>query len=316
MAGFTAKADRGRQRNSLKDKLKYAESTYKVAKMGAKRMCGKKKELQETGEERMNENKRFLDRNRLQLIGSDNCTFSERDKELGKNNFSRIPNGVNGVEDRMTVLWQKAVNTGMMDPCRFVAVTSTTAAKIFNIYPRKGRIEEGADADIVVWDPTLAKTISAATHHHGVDFNIFEGQHVVGGPQYVVVNGRVCVDDGELRVVEGFGRFVKTPVNAPYVYGGERVIEPQPEIHEEYQEMPRSPVTNGTPTDMNLVNKHLEGMVLASGMSTPTGRKMREPGQRDLQNSTFSISKELEGVDTKTSVRVRNPPGGKSSGLW
>ncbi|XP_075987088.1 collapsin Response Mediator Protein isoform X2 [Anticarsia gemmatalis] len=250
----------------------------------------------------------------LQLIGSDNCTFLEKDKELGKDNFSKIPNGVNGVEDRMAILWQKAVNTGIMDPCRFVAVTSSTAAKIFNIWPQKGRVAVNSDADIVVWDPRLERTISAATHKQAVDFNIFEGQQVVGSPQFVIVGGRVCLDDGELRVAEGFGKFLKTPTNSPAVFGGEAgAAEPQPELL--HLHMPHK-VTNGTPSpDFGNMNKSMEGLSV-SGCSTPTGRKMREPGQRDLQTSTFSISKEVEGLDTKTSVRVRNPPGGKSSGLW
>ncbi|XP_060807501.1 dihydropyrimidinase isoform X2 [Amyelois transitella] len=258
----------------------------------------------------------------LQLIGSDNCTFTEKDKELGKDNFAKIPNGVNGVEDRMAILWQKGVNTGIMDPCRFVAVTSSTAAKIFNIWPQKGRVAVNSDADIVVWDPRLERTISASTHKHAVDFNIFEGQHVVGSPQYVVVNGRVCLDDGDLRVVEGFGKFIKTPVNSPYVYGEEAADSVEPRAQSPMIHTPKR-VTNGnTPSpgfgeELKLVNKQLEAMSgLPSGCSTPTGRKMRDTAQRDLQSSSFSISKEVEGLDTKTSVRVRNPPGGKSSGLW
>ncbi|XP_072946111.1 dihydropyrimidinase isoform X2 [Epargyreus clarus] len=251
----------------------------------------------------------------LQLIGSDNCTFHEKDKEMGKHNFSKIPNGVNGVEDRMAILWQKAVNTGIMDPCRFVAVTSSTAAKVFNIWPQKGRIAVNSDADVVVWDPRAERTISAQTHRHAVNFNIFEGQHVIGSPQYVIVNGRVCLDDGELRVAEGLGKFLKTPVGSPHVFGGE--VPGAPATPEELHHSP-SRYTNGTPpADLLLLQKQLESASVAgSGCSTPTGRKMREPGQRDLQNSTFSISKETEGLDTKTSVRVRNPPGGKSSGLW
>ncbi|CAH2248854.1 dihydropyrimidinase isoform X2 [Pararge aegeria] len=251
----------------------------------------------------------------LQLIGSDNCTFNEKDKERGKDDFSKIPNGVNGVEDRMAVLWQKAVNSGLMDPCRFVAVTSTNAARIFNLWPAKGRVAVGSDADVVVWDPQLERTISAATHHHALNFNIFEGTHVVGSPQYVIVNGRVCLDDGELRVAEGLGKFLPTPANSPYVYGGKAPSTPQSTTLHYAPDSSPARVTNGTPTELDLVNKQLDGLSV-SGCSTPTGRKMREPGQRNLQNSTFSISKEVEGLDTKTSVRVRNPPGGKSSGLW
>ncbi|RVE53514.1 hypothetical protein evm_001884 [Chilo suppressalis] len=252
---------------------------------------------------------------RLQLIGSDNCTFHEKDKEIGKDNFAKIPNGVNGVEDRMSILWQKGVNTGVMDPCRFVSVTSATAAKIFNLWPGKGRVTAGSDADIVVWDPTLQRTISAANHRHAVPFNIFEGQTVVGGPQYVIVNGRVCLDDGDLRVAEGSGRFLKTPVDSPYIFGGDAPsASPRPQHHSPKDSPIKISNGNGTP-DLQAVQRQLDS-VSVSGCSTPTGRKMREPGQRNLQNSTFSISKEVEGLDTKTSVRVRNPPGGKSSGLW
>lgn len=251
----------------------------------------------------------------LQLIGSDNCTFHEKDKELGKDNFSKIPNGVNGVEDRMAILWQKAVNTGIMDPCRFVSVTSTNAAKIFNIWPQKGRVALNSDADIVIWDPKLERTISAATHKQAVDFNIFEGQNVVGSPQYVIVNGRVCLDDGQLRVVEGFGKFLKTPVDSPLVYDVAHDHE-QAAHRPDFLDTP-APVTNGTPASPDLGNMSKGGdRSMVSGSSTPTGRKMREPGSRNLQTSTFSISKEMDGPDTKTSVRVRNPPGGKSSGLW
>lgn len=93
---------------------------------------------------------------------------------MGRDDFSKIPNGVNGVEDRMSVAWERGVHAGVIDPCRFVAITSANAAKIFNLYPKKGRIQIGSDADIVVWNPNATRTISAKTHNQACDFNIFE----------------------------------------------------------------------------------------------------------------------------------------------
>lgn len=137
---------------------------------------------------------------------------------MGLGNFTNIPNGVNGVEDRMSVVWENGVYAGILDPCRFVAVTSTNAAKIFNLYPQKGYIGVGSDADIVVWNPNATRKISKDTHHHNCDFNIFEGMVCHGVPEIVLVRGRVCVEDGEVRVVEGHGRFLNTPVRPPYIY--------------------------------------------------------------------------------------------------
>ncbi len=99
---------------------------------------------------------------------------------MGRNDFTKIPNGTGGVEDRMSVLWHHGVGTGRLTPSEFVRVTSTNAAQIFNIYPRKGSVSVGADADLVVWDPNGTRTISAKTHHQKVDFNIFEGMTVTG----------------------------------------------------------------------------------------------------------------------------------------
>ncbi|XP_050733590.1 dihydropyrimidinase-like isoform X6 [Eriocheir sinensis] len=155
----------------------------------------------------------------LQTTGTDNCTFSASQKALGKDDFTKIPNGVNGVEDRMSVIWEKGVVSGKMDPCRFVAVTSTNAAKIFNIYPKKGRIAVGSDADIVVWNPHATRTISAKTHYQAVDFNIFEGMEVHGIADYVICHGRVVVEEGNVRAVSGMGKFVPTPSHSPYVFG-------------------------------------------------------------------------------------------------
>lgn len=118
----------------------------------------------------------------------------------------------------MSVVWENGVYAGILDPCRFVAITSTNAAKIFNLYPRKGHIAVGSDADIVIWNPKATRKISQDTHHHNCDFNIFEGMICHGVPETVLVRGRVCVDNGEVRAVKGLGRFLNTPVRPPFIY--------------------------------------------------------------------------------------------------
>ncbi|KAH8417325.1 hypothetical protein KR222_008875 [Zaprionus bogoriensis] len=259
----------------------------------------------------------------LQVTGSDNCTFNKKQKEAGAGDFTKIPNGVNGAEDRMSLVWEKGVQQGLLDPCRFVAVTSTNAAKIFNIYPQKGRIAVGSDADIVIWNPQATRTISKETHHHACDYNIFEGMTVHGVPEFVLVRGRISAENGTLRVAEGFGRFIPMSVRPPFVYDIiEGKVQSSDEPHEEYQ--------NG-----NVAKKFAEldilipppepiSVMLAGNLpmpaegsvcSTPSVRG-RVDGKRDLQESSFSISEELDKSGVRSCIKVKNPPGGKSSGFW
>lgn len=111
----------------------------------------------------------------------------------------------------MAVIWDAGVNTGRLTPSEFVAITSANTAKLFNIYPRKGIVAVGADADLVVWDPTGSKTLSAKTHHSKNDFNIFEGRTVQGIPTYTVSQGNLVWVNGELRAQAGAGRYIKRP---------------------------------------------------------------------------------------------------------
>ena len=144
----------------------------------------------------------------LQVVATDHCSFTTKQKRTGVGDFTKIPNGTGGLEDRMPVLWTAGVNTGRLTPNEFVAVTSTNIAKILNMYPKKGAIVEGADADIVVWDPEKKKTISSKKQQSVIDYNVFEGFEVTGLPRYVFSRGEVTVDDGKVDAKPGHGEFV------------------------------------------------------------------------------------------------------------
>jgi dihydropyrimidinase len=152
----------------------------------------------------------------LQVVATDHCAFTTKQKRFGVGDFTKIPNGTGGLEDRLSMLWTHGVATGRLTMNEFVAVTSTNIAKILNIYPRKGAIAEGADADIVVLDPAKGKTISAANQQSAIDYNVFEGRQVIGLPRYVLTRGKLAVDDGALKTEEGHGKYVaREPFPAP-----------------------------------------------------------------------------------------------------
>jgi len=173
----------------------------------------------------------------LQTTATDHCCFMTAQKAMGKDDFRKIPNGTAGVEDRMAALWTHGVRTGRLTPSEFVKVTSTNAAQIFNIYPRKGAIAPGADADVVIWDPAATKTISARTHHQNIDFNIFEGMEVTGLARTTFSRGEVVWDDGDLRAARGRGRHIERPCFPSYWEAQStrnRLAEPTPVEREPY----------------------------------------------------------------------------------
>ena len=147
----------------------------------------------------------------LQVVATDHCAFTTEQKRFGLGDFTKIPNGTGGLEDRMPMLWTHGVSTGRLTMNEFVAVTSTNIAKILNTYPKKGAILVGADADIVVWDPAKSKTIQAAKQQSAIDYNVFEGKQVTGLPRFTLTRGHVAFHDGENRCEEGHGKFVKRP---------------------------------------------------------------------------------------------------------
>ena len=148
----------------------------------------------------------------LQVVATDHAAFTSEQKLMGKDNFCLIPNGSNGLEERLAVLWTEGVETGRLTPSEFVAVTSTNIAKILNIYPKKGAIVEGADADIVVWDPKISKTISVSNHHSILDYNVFEGFNVSAQSRFTISRGDVIWAWGQnSQPNPGRGRFVPRP---------------------------------------------------------------------------------------------------------
>ena len=144
----------------------------------------------------------------LQVVATDHCAFTTEQKRFGREDFTKIPNGTGGLEDRMPVLWTRGVNEGRLTPNEFVAATSTNIARILNLYPKKGAIERGSDADIVVWDPKASRTISAKTQMSAIDYNVFEGIACQGLPRVTMSRGEVVWKDGTLTAAAGRGRFV------------------------------------------------------------------------------------------------------------
>ncbi|PZX16505.1 dihydropyrimidinase [Palleronia aestuarii] len=147
----------------------------------------------------------------LSVVATDHCAFTTEQKRTGVGDFTKIPNGTGGLEDRLPMLWTHGVATGRLTPNEFVAVTSTNIAKILNCYPRKGAVLVGADADLVVFDPEAEKTISAGTQQSAIDYNVFEGQRVKGLPRHVLSRGKLAYSDGAIRAEEGHGTFVPRP---------------------------------------------------------------------------------------------------------
>lgn len=150
----------------------------------------------------------------LQVVATDHCAFTTSQKRNGVGDFTKIPNGTGGLEDRLPVLWTTGVNTGRLTMNEFVAVTSTNIAKILNMYPKKGAIVEGADADILVWDPKRKKKITAKRQQSVIDYNVFEGFEVTGLPRFVFSRGELSIQEAEVKAKPGHGEFVAREPNA------------------------------------------------------------------------------------------------------
>ena len=151
-----------------------------------------------------------LARDTLQVVSTDHCPFCFKEqKELGKDDFTKIPNGGPGIEHRLSLVYTGGIHGGRFSPNRFVQLVATAPAKLFGLYPRKGTIAVGSDADLVVWDPNAEEVISADTHHMKVDYSMFEGIKVKGVPKTVMSRGRVVVENGKFVGKAGTGEFLK-----------------------------------------------------------------------------------------------------------
>ena len=146
----------------------------------------------------------------LQVVATDHCPFDfVGQKELGRGDFRKIPNGLPAVEDRVDLVHDGGVVGGRITPERWIEIVSTAPARIFGLYPRKGTIAVGSDADIVIYDPDRERTISAKTHHMDVDYSCYEGRVVKGASDVVISRGTVVVQDGAFVGPRGYGRFLK-----------------------------------------------------------------------------------------------------------
>jgi dihydropyrimidinase len=173
----------------------------------------------------------------LQVVATDHCAFTTDQKRMGIGDFTQIPNGTGGLEDRMSLLWTHGVETGRLTMNEFVALTSTNIAKILNVYPRKGAVLVGADADLVVWDPLASKTISAKTQKSAIDYNVFEGFKVMGMPRFTLSRGDIVWEVGATSQAQlGRGKFIERPAFSPTSQAlsvWKELVAPRPIVRDE-----------------------------------------------------------------------------------
>uniref|UniRef100_A0A8D3E036 Dihydropyrimidinase like 5b n=1 Tax=Scophthalmus maximus TaxID=52904 RepID=A0A8D3E036_SCOMX len=249
----------------------------------------------------------------LSVVASEHRPFSTKQRALGKEDFTKIPHGVAGVQDRMSVIWERGVVTGKMDENRFVAVTSSNAAKIYNLYPRKGRIIVGADADVVVWDPDAARTISVSTQVQGGDFNLYEGMRCHGVPLVTISRGRLVCENGVFMCAEGSGKFYAQRTFPDYLY--KKMV--QREKTQSYKGVDRDPYSGDVAKVANTLKKEL-GLGPIDGDASNKSCPRAHQGVRDLHESSFSLSGSQvdDHIPKRSSARILAPPGGRSSGIW
>jgi len=246
------------------------------------------------------------------VVSSQHTAYNSQQKALGKDNFKGIPSGITGVEERLLVLWQRGVTEGKMSRSRFVELSSATPAKLLNIYPQKGRVAVGSDADLVIWDPNAKKTLGKEEQLSKCDFSVFEGVEVTGAPEYVIFKGRMVTDQGLFRPMTGYGQFQPLPPFAPHVYDQLREKKNVNTVSPVARTAEDMVTTNGTedippesPEEENKVtNQQRSSVDMTAHPQTPDFDDFRNSPSRN------SVSQQ------SGQIRVRAPPGGQSTGFW
>eukprot|EP00096_Caligus_rogercresseyi_P014868 TRINITY_DN734_c0_g1_i10.p1 TRINITY_DN734_c0_g1~~TRINITY_DN734_c0_g1_i10.p1 ORF type:complete len:582 (+),score=132.42 TRINITY_DN734_c0_g1_i10:101-1846(+) len=262
----------------------------------------------------------------LDVLASQHASFNYKQKALGKDDFREIPEGVNGIESRLSILWDKTVASGSLSPSQFVSAVSTTPAKLLNLFPTKGCIAVGSDADVIIWDSQKKQTISASSHVLKTDINIFEGMETVGGAELVICCGRIMLEDDNLKVMTGYGKFLPCSPFPPLVYdalkssleGEEGEWAPVQRSEEDLRALPPV-ISNG-----DLIEEDEEEDNDIPGPPTPhETQPSPAPSQHE---STLNLNSHPNNPDSSVGqantnrvpmVRVRAPPGGNScGGFW
>uniref|UniRef100_A0A5S6R266 Amidohydro-rel domain-containing protein n=1 Tax=Trichuris muris TaxID=70415 RepID=A0A5S6R266_TRIMR len=242
----------------------------------------------------------------LQMVSSGHCAFKSDQRTKQASGFGNMPHGVTGVEERMMILWQKGVNTGMLDPMRFVAVTSSNAAKLFNLYPSKGRIAVDSDADVVVWDPNEEKVLPGRSQWSSADYSIYEGTKCTGMPVITIAGGKVVFEEGQVKIPAGSGKFVNAAPFSPLAFS--RMM---------------MKTADGAKTSMNHLKVSPQKMVQPNSVCQEFhSRPATKAGGRNMLDSSFALSgAQVDdgqglGHGQKRQTRVTKPPGGDSHRLW
>ncbi|XP_078481204.1 dihydropyrimidinase-related protein 2 [Ciona intestinalis] len=243
----------------------------------------------------------------LQFVSSGHNVYNDHDKvKLGRKNFMKIPPGTNGVYERMMAVWSTGVEKGRIDENQFVSLTSTNAARFLNLYPRKGRIAVGSDADLVVWKVNEALSLAETASEFAVTkpdcTSAFEDVESKGRPSVVVAHGKVVYNDGQISVVQSMGDMVERPVCSPSIYNR---LTTKDALHK----------TRTTPTPDSSLFRSLNGILTdnagANKVTTPE-RFSRGSGHRAMHQSGWSFSGGQAEDSPRPSSRFSNPPGGQS----